>query len=369
MNNSGFSKITAELNCVDFLKKYYQYQIWDLSIIDNKYGTFQNIDEAISIKDLHEFEERLSAEVKSDKIVIITNMVLRSYVKFYKIIQKYNITVISTQKNNFGCFLDRKGAFVTRIQMPLKKRIKKVLNNISFFRTIYKAFLYKGIKFDYQLSAYNFTPEEVSHFIKGHNIKYDEYLRNKDKTSPLDMEYILYIDCATCYHPIDYKNDTIFNPSHHLSQLNEYFTLIEKQYSLPIVISLHPCSVGRLSSESFNGRKVVYSDTALYIQHSTFVISFFSTSLINVVLAHKPSLILTSFEIEHTDRRNPEIFAFCLAKQCGFKIDSLDSPKLPTPEVDKSKYDLFTKKYLVNQDLSDKSNGEILLDLIRRIEH
>ena len=370
MNNSGFSAITAELTCLEYLKKFYPYEVWDLSPIDNKSGSFKNIDEAVSIKDMDEFDKRLHELTKQDRIVIVTNMVQSSYRKFYDAIKKYDIQVIDTQKNNFGCFLDRKSALVFNIKMPLKQRIKRLLNNSELVRTLYKKRLYNGIKFDYQLSAYNFSPEEVTHFVKAHSVKYDEYLKNKEDASLIDGDYILYIDSATCYHPIDYpENNPDFDPKHHLAQLTHYFSLLEDKYKLPVVISLHPCSNGRLTSEHFGGRRILYSKTPLLIQHSKFVVSVFSTSLINVILAKKPSLIITSYEIEHSDRRNQEAFAFCLARMCGFKIDSLDSPKLPSPEVDKTKYDLFTKKYLVNQDLSDKSNGEILLDLIRRIEH
>jgi len=364
MNNSGFSKITAELNYVDYIGKYYPYSIWDLSEMYNRKGTCVNIEEAISIKSYAEFQYRLSDEVKQNRIVIVTNMVQSAYVKIYPIIKLLNIPVIDTQKNNFMKFLEQKAGLDFSISMPVRTRIKRILNNFRFIRAINKKIKYGGVKFDYLFSAYNFAPEEVVNFRKTHNVKYDEYLKYVNEKSPLNFDYLLFIDSATCYHPADYKDDSNFSEKHHLTQLNAYFSLIEKKTGLPVVISLHPCSVGHLNEDSFQGRKTVYSQTSLYIQHAKFVLSFFSTSLINVILAHKPSLILSSSEIFSSKRRTQEECAFVLAKMCGFTIDSLDTPQLLIPKINEVRYKRFIDHYLVNEKRKGQSNGDILVDLI-----
>lgn len=369
MNNSGFSKITVELNFVYYISNYYPYSVWDLSEMDNRKGTFVNIEEAISIKSYSEFEAKLGEECKYEQIVVVTNMVQSAYYKVYPILKQFNIPVIDTQKNNFMKYLEQKTALDFRIKMPFRLRLKRFLNNIERIRAINKKIKYNGVKFDYLLSAYNFAPEEVIHFTKTHNVKYDEYLKYKGSDNPIGRDYILFIDSATCYHPADYKNDPNFDEEHHLKQLNDYFDLIENKVNKPVVISLHPCSVGHLTEDSFNGRKTVYSQTSMYIQHASFVISFFSTSLINVILAKKPSLIITSEEIVTSMRRTQEECAYVLARMCGFTIDSLDEPSLKLPLVNDAKYNDFIETYLVNFEKKDKSNGEMIIDLLKLIEN
>ena len=112
MNNSGFSKITAELTFLDYIGKHFEHEVWDLSPMYGKPGAFQNIDEAIMINNIRDFEKRLSNLSNNECIVIVTNMIQAAYNKVYDIIQKYNVTVIDTQKNNFMSFLERKSAFV-----------------------------------------------------------------------------------------------------------------------------------------------------------------------------------------------------------------------------------------------------------------
>lgn len=369
INNSGFSKITAELTFLEYIGQYYEHEVWDLSPIYNKPGAFQNIDKAIQIKNFSDFEQNIKNEVKKDNVVIVTNMIQSAYNLIYDTVKKYDIPVIDTQKNNFMNFLERKSAFVFDIKMPLIVRLHRMLNNSKLVRSVNKKIKYRGVKFDYLLSAYNFSPEEVVNFIKTHNVKYDEYLKYKKSDSIVNGKYILFIDSATYFHPNDYsKNDPNFNPEHHLEQLNNYFNQIESKYKIPVVISLHPCSVGRLSTKEFNGRQVTYSKTALLIQHAEFIVSFFSTSLINVVLADKPSIIITSKEIEKSERKNQEVCAFAFAKICGFNRDSLDVPKLPEPLIDIRKYKRFKEDFLVNTEKRDISNGEMLLELLKSLE-
>ena len=368
MNNSGFSKITAELNYVYDIANVFPIEVWDLSKIDNREGTFVNIEEAISITSFEDFESRLIELLNGDQIVVVTNMVQSAYYKFYRILKKYNIPVIDTQKNNFMKYLEQKAGLSMHINMPLKTRLKRILNNIEIVRAVNKKIKYNGVKFDYLVSAYNFAPEEVINYTKTHNVKYDEYLKYKDTESPLNFKYILFIDSATCYHPADYRDDANFDEAHHLSQLNSYFDIVEKETGLPVVISLHPCSVNHLTNESFHGRRCVYSQTSLYIQHAEFVISFFSTSLINVILAHKPSIIISSKEILSSKRRTQQECAFAFAEMCKLKTDSLDNPMFSIPVVDEAKYTWFIDTYLVNRDREDCSNAQMVIDLIKSLK-
>lgn len=369
MNNSGVSKITAELTSYDTIRKHYNCEVWDLSHFYDKKGTFVNIEEALSVENISEFEQRIQELATKDRVVVVTNMVLSAYSKVYYILKKYGVVVIDVQKNNFMSFLERKTAFNFKIKLPVKERVKRILNNYRVVRYLDKLQKYHGIKFDYFLSAFNFSPEEVKEFVKTHNVKYDEYLKYKDSDSPETGEYILFIDSATCYHPVDYKGeDPNFDVQHHLAQLNQYFDFLERKYSVPVIISLHPCSFGHLTESTFNGRKLTYSETAYYIQHAKFVVSFFSTSLINVVLAHKPSLILTSDEVEKSRRGKQEECAFAFAKLCDFTIDSMDEPVFPDPIVNSEKYDKFINSYLVNEEKSNSSNAEMIIELLKIIE-
>lgn len=369
MNNTGVSKISADLMCYDYLKDIYENEVWDLSEIYNLKGLVINIQEAIVIHDLNDFDRRLHDLSQLNKVVIISNMVEKPWRKLAPIAKKYGVPIINTQKNNFTGILNRKIAFDLSIKVSIKTRFRLIMRSILPIRCAYKVLTGSFARYDYQISSYNSKPESVKHFVKTHNVKYDEYLQNLNSECPIKNNFILFIDGAMCEHPVDYKDyDPNFNREHYLNQLNAYFDVLEEKTGLPVVISLHPVSAVILSEKDFGGRKTTYGITAQLIQHCEFTVSHYSTSLINVVLAKKPALILSSKEIESSSRARVETMAFAFAKMCGFKIDSMDNPKYPMPVVQSEMYDSFIKKYLVNTDKIGLSNGEMLLDLLRKIE-
>ena len=367
-NDIGVNIDSANLMNYYFLREYYENEVWDVSNIFGRKGTVTNIDEAVPVDTTEEFENRLAKEAKKQKIVIITNMVERPWKKLAPIAKKLNVPVISTQKNNFFDLLTSKAVTDFSIRIPFKKRLSGMIRKFGITRRLYGKWRKTDVKYDYLISAYNPKPETTKCFVKAHNVKYDEYLKNRDSENIIGKKYILFIDCALCYHPLDFsKPDPNFNADHYLKQLNDYFDAIEEKYNLPVVISLHPVSYQRLTAETFNGRQISYGKTAQLIQHAELVLSHFSTSLINVVLSKKPAIILWSEEIIRSDRNNPQINAFAFAKMCGFALDSLDKPKLPQATVNDKKYDEFIEKYLVDSRRPNKTNAQIIVELLETI--
>lgn len=369
-NDIGVNLDSANLMCFYFLKDYYPYEVWDVSEIFNRKGAVKNIDEAISVDTIKEFEQKLTDEVKVQKVVIITNMVEKPWKKLSSIAKRYNVPVISTQKNSFYEMLQSMAASDLSINIPIRNRVGSLIRKYRLTRYLYNKARKADVKYDYLVGAYNSKPETAKKFVKSHNVKYDEYLSNRNSENVIGEKYILFIDCALCYHPIDFnKPDPNFSAEHYIQQLNHYFDLVEQKYKMPVVISLHPVSFKSLSSETFGGRKVSCGNTAQLIHHAEFTISHFSTSLINVIFEKKPAVIISSKEVISSERRYTQAVANVFAKLCCFAKDSLDNPSLPTPSVKKEKYDKFIDKYLIDSSRKDMSNGEIILDLLKQIEH
>lgn len=370
MNDIGVNLDSANLMSFYTLNKYYNYEVWDLSPIYGVSGTVKNIPEAVQVSSLDEFFSKLNTLVRDEKIVIITNMVEKPWKKVESIVKKMQIPVICTQKNNFFDILRSNLALDFEIKISWTKRIAYLILKYRITRSILSIVTKENVKFDYLISAYNSKPETVKHFVKAHNVKYDEFLQNRESANIINGKYILFIDSSVYYHPIDFaKQDNVFRPDYYLEQINHYFDLIEEKYGFPVVIALHPVSTGKLSSQSFNGRATYYGKTTQLIHHAEFIMSHYSTSLINAVLAEKPVIVLSSKNIEKSLRKRQQSWAFVFAKMCGFTIDSLDSPTVQIPQVDHEKYTAFTDKYLRNKECPNKPNSEIILELLREIEH
>ena len=101
MNDIGVNLDSANLMSFYFLKEYYSYEVWDLSPIFEVEGAIKNIEEAERISSISIFKERLAELVKSEQIVIITNMVEAPWRKLAPIAKSCTVPVICTQKNKF----------------------------------------------------------------------------------------------------------------------------------------------------------------------------------------------------------------------------------------------------------------------------
>ena len=369
MNDIGVNLDSANLMSFYVLKERYNYEVWDLSPIFGTGGTIKNIEEVMPIVSIDMFRNRLIECKKTDDIIIITNMVEKPWKRLQSIVKDLAILVICTQKNNFFDILKEQLATDFSICVPLKRRIGYLILKYSLTRRLYSYITHRDAKYDFLISAYNTKPETVKTFVRTHNVKYDEFLQSKDSDNLIGKKYILFIDGSLCYHPIDFKKeDSKFDYKHYISQLNEYFNALENKYGIPVVIALHPVSLERLESSDFNGRELLYGKTAQLIHHAEFVISHYSTSLINAVLEKKPVVIISSKEIERSMRGRQQSWANAFAKMCGFQKDSLDKPLLPEAVVDINKYKLFTKKYLINEERSEVSNATMLIELLHNLE-
>jgi hypothetical protein len=135
-------------------------------------------------------------------------------------------------------------------------------------------------------------------------------------------------------------------------KLEEAFQKIEKSYNLPIVIAGHPRDqdVADYSSK-FNGRKVVFMNTARLVVGSFFVVTFASTAVSFAVLGRKPILFLSIREMSgHRYFGDAEAIAQSLG-QSQIYVDDLEEalPSIFTNQIDSLRYDAYIQDYLCNK--------------------
>jgi hypothetical protein len=113
--------------------------------------------------------------------------------------------------------------------------------------------------------------------------------------------YILFIDDDIA-HAQDWTTLGIPSPvdeKEHFSLLNDFFTRIESITNKPIVIASHPGREMETTSQNlYEGRKIIYRQTANLVANSEFTITFASTAISFAVLAKKPIIFLTSDKIQ-----------------------------------------------------------------------
>lgn len=181
--------------------------------------------------------------------------------------------------------------------------------------------------------------------------------------------YILFIDDYLA-NASDWKLLNIKPPvteTAYYSALNTYFESMESYYGLPIVIAGHPNSVTHdRYSIKVGGREVIYGNTAALAMQATLILLHGSTAASFAVLAKKPTIFLTSQEL---DVSHYGLHIRAMAGSLGSPLVFIDKPdqiaELGAVQVDDRRYKCYELSYLCN---SFSGEGEPWEGLVRFIQ-
>lgn len=187
---------------------------------------------------------------------------------------------------------------------------------------------------------------------------YHTYNRTKKElslnaTSEIGLPFILFID--------DYlpgASDWIFlgmsppvSAATYYPALNIFFEKIEAIFDMPVRIAAHPNGIDDKNYESkMGGRAVFHGDTAMLTLKSSLVLAHGSTAISFAVLDRKPTVFLTSQEL---DRSHFGLNVRAMSKSLGsplFFIDDNENQMIDLKKiyVNEAKYKAYQEDFLNN---------------------
>lgn len=347
-----------------------QVRLWDLSLIYKRQD--DNVTDIVSnreiVSDIFDFEEKLNESCALDKVFFVTNILVTHLNKIHKCLKKRNVPIININKEGLAAWLSYSATLKYKESKPFsaKYRFKSIIKTNSRLRILYKRIMFGQAKYDYLLSSYNFFPEDSKRFIQIHNIKYDEYISALDSINIIDEEYILFIDAALAGHPMLSRTGNALDEKAYIQSLNTYFKSLEELYKIPVIISAHPKSL--YNDDTFAGRKIIKYKTPELVQHCKFIISHYSTSLINAVLLKKPIKVLTSNDLENSATRSSILMALEFADRLKLDVIDLDNPVFTDFVINESIYEDFTNKFILNINRVDKSNHQLIIEFFEELD-
>ncbi len=354
-------------------------EYWDVSSLFFK--TIPGVEDSsyltkkIKFNTYKEIEEQLKSERSLDKCLFISIMSFdQLIIKLYKLLTKYNC--------NLGVFGRNVLPFGANTNMSIIDYLKKInikrISNFIKFQLLLK-YLKNGKikKYDYVFLAGNYgwrgigriNQTDINNSIKI-NINSDDYdactmLSNKiDSTN----KYILFLDEYLPLHP-----DTILlgiktiKPNDYYPELNKYFDFVEKKYGLPIIIAAHPKALKYHNKNYFNGRQVLFNQTAALTKDALFVIAHDSTSVNYPIYFNKIIHFITSNNIMN-DITEVHWNTLNFAKYLGCNYQYFDNyndmfnivEELPIRNYEQFKLDFHTSPQTEN-----KKTVEIFLNFLR----
>jgi hypothetical protein len=366
------AKVFADFHMDEASKSGVEVEYWDFTAIffKNQFGMedSSHLAKTRKFNSYVEIETALKSEESLQDTLFISIMTFEARIrKLYKLLTKFDCQLSVFGCNMFPLASANKSSLFDKI---LKINFSKLINFIKN-RMMHKD-MQNGLIKNYDivflggkmgwLGIGNVRFDEISkaETVKINSDDYDNYLRLKDSVNIINHDYILFLDEYLPLHP----DTALFNiknvkPEDYYPELNDYFTEVEKQFNMPVIIAAHPKANRYKKEDFFDNREVYFGKTAELSKYAYFVIAHDTTS-INYPIAFKKKLhFITSTNIEkEINSVHQNVLYFSKFLGCNYqyfnkkdKINLIDT--VPEKNYENYKFDFQTWAETQNTKTSD----------------
>ena len=372
------------------IKNNFHVEVWDFSSF--LYGEFEH-HEVLSVHhakfkfyrftNKSEIEDALSLLTRSDFVNCFIGFSYRTFF-IYKILSKKNIDYSIPLFNPIPILNNKKIKKPKKLMSIIKKII--VLKKKTFFDHIVNKIIRNhygvcGIKpatlciagGTASMDVNQFPVDETTHILWTHSIDYDIVLQNAGKNLSPYHGCAIFLDDFLPFHP-DFAmiNETApITPEVYYPKLCTFFSYLEYNFGVRIIIAAHPRSTYEKLPDYFEGRPIIRGETAQVVKECSFVIVHASTSINFAILYQKPIIFLTmdAFNKNEGISRMGEIIEN-MASQLGKIPHNLDDPLSidfdKEMEIQINAYEAYKNKYIKKEGSQELEMWQILADYIKK---
>jgi hypothetical protein len=395
--SSPFSRRDHDRFGVDIVKNNgFDVEVWDLTpIIDKETYKATKVPDPVNYKQANcrlflnrdDLNSRIKEIDRDSLIITMFGIDYKTYFLFREL-SKSGILYALFHANTIPLYKSTKGSYSTGYRnglVLLFNRIKAI--NISKFRKIIFESIWKNL-LRIQPPAFilaggsqtitNYRPPigEKTKIIWGHTLDYDLYLKDLRKPSISvfkDKDYAVFIDGYWPFYPdyIRMKVKSPVSPDNYYPLLCKFFSDVEKETGLEVIIAAHPRSNYDEHPDYFKGRKTIRGKTRELIKNSKLVLMHYSTSLNFAVLYNKPVVFFTTDEMEQFSIDANYVRAYSSELYKSFiNISSRSKIDWETElNVDKRSYDSYREKYIKKKDTESKFFWQIVAEKIKTFKN
>ncbi len=210
--------------------------------------------------------------------------------------------------------------------------------------------------------------DKSTEVLRIHATDYDLYL-NEVNIPCKERPVALFLDQFFPLHP-HHRLAQMMEPidvNEYYSFVNNFFSIVEKETGLEVVIASHPRSYYEALPDYFDGRRCIKGKTIKLIRECRFVMAHHSTALNFANLFLKPVLFLTYSYIDKSYSGGPAIREY--AKWFGKRPIPIDSEAnidwSNELEIDIAQYDQYRKAYIKTEDSEDSPFWQIVANRLK----
>ncbi len=200
---------------------------------------------------------------------------------------------------------------------------------------------------------------------------YDNCMEDQSNERLLPYDYILFLDQYLPLHPdMQMLGEENVSVEKYYKEINRYFSKIEKQLKLPIVIAAHPKAILYKKENYFDGRIVLFDQTQQLSKYATLVLAHNSVSINYPIIYNTPLHFITSSEIEkHVLSVHLDVQLFAQTLGTNWEYFDIDKATNISFQANQQQYNNY--KYLYQTSLASEHimTKEIFIDFLLHVNY
>ena len=367
------SRISKEFHIDYLIKNNIEVEYWDvvnLFFIEKNHISYKNESVVKYISNYNELKSLLNIPENSKSIFFFNISHGSKFLKIHELFMNFNCSIFYISKDALPVSHTSK-SFIKKISIHIFSPLKflKILIDIflqRFYRITQKVTSYEVIFKTGQ--SYLSILSNCNKIVYINHPDFEVY-KNTLKINDIHLteKFAVFLDVNMAYH-YDLKIQGLkrVNIDSYFTSLNNFFDIIENQYSLKVIIAAHP-SVEYKSNE-FMGRRICYSDTANLVKNSEFVISHHSTSVSFAILNEKPLIFIYTTEMQKLYSNSILLVIEASANYLDSTIINIDkinkNDSFHFTPVNINAYSNYKYNFLTSDESENKNSCDIILDTI-----
>ncbi len=325
------------------------------------------------VKNYREFEDMLKNPENTGAVYVMLLSYSARFSKPFRLLSKYNCKMV---------FLSW-GAMPTSVRETKLQRIVNFIfcNPIRSFKNFIDlklGALLRKLKivnrFDLVFAAgkvLNSFDQHAKKIISFNLCDFDHYARVKfSDVRYVKGKYAVFLDINLPFQSdLKISGLPVLDSEVYFSSLNRFFTLLEKNHDIKIVVAVHPKAA--YGNDVFEQRECYRMLTAELIKNADFVITHQSTALSYAVLNIKPVIFIYTDEMvriyKNTIVRETECLALYLNSKI-YNVDGItDGSQICIQHLSQKDYELYKYNYLTSPESENRLSAEIFWNEINAL--
>lgn len=351
----------------NFIDEGFDIQVWDISqYFFGRIHVHGMLDDQIYLREIKDFEQIKSLLSCTD----ISHTIF--WLEYFDVWKNRSLSRILS---DFHCYTIRVDLFAnSNLYEPFTSKLQRLFS--SSFGKIFKN---RMLNIAYKLYKKIYNIKDVNRYLSSsalvHRtdiINHPDYERFRSNNNPpiIQGEYIVFCDTYFPYHPdlvTFYNCKNLPDGRAYQNTLKCFFDYLEDKYKMPVIIAAHPKA--DYEGGEYGNRRIIQNNTDNLVLNSNIVVQHASNSVSYAILKNKPIVFVTTDDYDRVlHLKNRLALLASILGKIVYNLDAVSFDEITISSIEQNLREHYIYTYLTSPQIENKTNWEILKEIIIQID-